>query len=161
MLYSKVTKDKVTLIPLSNGLERGWKWSKKWHGWIGQPAWGGYEVLGILNIRLTHMLDYKVGKDKVSSKPSFQWPWKRLKIIEEVKWMNWSAIMRRLWGTKDTKHKHVISVYSTDLGMYIFDFNLQAPRGITSISMDKQQSDFEKHGRYEEFWWTTSKPFHF
>ena len=71
------------------------------------------------------MLDYKVGKDKVSSKPSFQWPWKRLKVIEEVKWMNWSAIMRRLWGTKDTKHKHVISVYSTDLGMYIFDFNFR------------------------------------
>ena len=45
----------------------------------------------------------------------------------------------------------MISVYGTDLGMYNFDFNLQAPRGITSISMDQQQSDFEKHGRYEEF----------
>ena len=51
--------------------------------------------------------------------------------------------------------EYLISAYGFDLRMYNFDFNLQAARGITSISMDRgsnpQQSDLEKHGGYKEF----------
>ena len=59
--------------------------------------WGEFNLLSIQRFNP----DYYWSRNL---KP-FKWPWKRLKIIEEVTWMNWSASMRRLWGTKDTKDK--------------------------------------------------------